>query len=48
MSVDGINAEDGESMLFDVNGIRILDEDNLAPGIYIRKTGKSVGKFVVK
>lgn len=48
MSIDGIDAEDGDSMLFDVNGIRVLDKDNLAPGIYIRKTGKNVSKFVVK
>ena len=33
---------------YDLNGIRIADPSSLAPGIYIRRTGSTVEKVVIR
>lgn len=46
-SISEVESENAESQIYSVSGI-LMDKMDLAPGIYIRKTGKKVEKFVVR
>ena len=46
--VDGIEAdENDESEIYSISGMK-MNDSNLAPGLYIRKTGNKTEKFMVK
>lgn len=41
-------AEDAPVEVYNLQGIRMAGEDGLAPGIYVKRSGKRVEKFVVR
>lgn len=45
-AVDGIEAEDGEAVYYDLNGFKV-DAERLDHGIYIKVTGKKVEKIIL-
>lgn len=46
--VDGIEADENvESVIYSISGMK-MNDSNLAPGLYIRKTGNKTEKFMVK
>lgn len=46
--IDGIEAESGEEMFFDLNGVRVNSLENAVPGVYVRVANGKATKVLVK
>lgn len=48
VGVEGIAAENGEAMYFDLNGAKVNSLENAVPGVYVRVANGKATKVLVK